>query len=60
MPFGTSLTYTVESRKFKVLGTRDFNSKYRFFELKGCRLKTINTLSGFSPIKRVLCVFIYP
>ena len=29
MPSGTSLTNTVESRKFEVLGTRDLNSKYR-------------------------------
>ena len=36
MPSGTSLTYTVESQKFEVLGTRDLNSKYRWkFRIKG-------------------------
>ena len=58
-------TSTVESRRFEVIGTIDFTSKYRNFELQGGRHKNIYPPSSpppqkkkkrFSPIKQKVCV----
>ena len=60
-PFrSTSLNHkynTVESRKFEVLGTRGFISKYRKFELKGGRHKIFIILKKITIFIAIKCKF---
>ena len=39
--------YTVQPRKFEVLGTRDFISNYQYFELQGVRHKNVTPQNDY-------------